>query len=63
MSLFVTHLAWLIGDPHVSTLDNLRYTFNGLGEYILCKGSTGNIIDNFILQGYIMIYIEISAVY
>ena len=28
-------LAWCWGDPHFRTLDGRRYTFNGLGEYIL----------------------------
>ena len=27
-------LAWLFGDPHIVTLDNFFYTFNGIGEYI-----------------------------
>ena len=25
------------GDPHFTTADNVTYTFNGLGEYILTK--------------------------
>ncbi len=28
-------LAWFWGDPHFRTLDGRRYTFNGIGEYIL----------------------------
>ena len=32
------------GDPHIKTLDNLEYTFNGLGEYIMVK------TDSFELQ-------------
>lgn len=27
--------AVLLGDPHFTTLDGFRYTFNGLGEYCL----------------------------
>lgn len=30
-------LAWFFGDPHVSTLDSLQYTFNGLGDYVLIR--------------------------
>ena len=43
--LFV--LAWFFGDPHIHTLDNFAYTFNGLGEYTLIKMTEGN----FTLQG------------
>lgn len=25
--------AWVIGDPHFTTLDGYQYTFNGLGDY------------------------------
>ena len=32
------------GDPHIKTLDNLDYTFNGLGEYFMLKS------DSFELQ-------------
>ena len=39
--------AWSFGDPHVHTLDNLAYTFNGLGEYYLIKTPQ----DQFTLQG------------
>ena len=40
-------LAWFVGDPHIHTLDNFQYTFNGLGEYTLIKTDGGN----FTLQG------------
>ena len=33
------------GDPHISTLDGLTYSFNGLAEYVLLEG------NNFTLQG------------
>ena len=35
------------GDPHLVTLDGLRYTFNGKGEFILVETSEGD----FTLQG------------
>jgi len=28
------------GDPHIQTLDNLEYTFNGLGEYWMVKSKS-----------------------
>lgn len=37
-SLFFSLLqAWFFGDPHISTLDGLQYTFNGLGDYVLIR--------------------------
>ncbi|XP_052261338.1 mucin-like protein [Dreissena polymorpha] len=33
------------GDPHITTLDGFKYTFNGHGEYVLLRG------DMFELQG------------
>ena len=39
--------AWFFGDPHIHTLDNFEYTFNGLGEYTLIETTGGN----FTLQG------------
>ena len=39
--------AWLIGDPHFITLDSLRYTFNGHGEFTLIETPD----DSFTLQG------------
>ncbi|XP_013419198.1 sushi domain-containing protein 2 [Lingula anatina] len=35
------------GDPHIITLDGLRYTFNGAGEYTLVKTND----DSFTMQG------------
>lgn len=29
--------AWFFGDPHISTLDALQYSFNGLGDYVLIR--------------------------
>ena len=40
-------VAFARGDPHLVTLDGLRYTFNGRGEYTLIE-TTG---DMFTLQG------------
>ena len=37
----------MYGDPHIVTLDGLKYTFNGKGEYVLIE-TDGNI---FTLQG------------
>ncbi len=39
-------LAWLLGDPHINTMDGANYTFNGWGEYAVF-----NLGDDFILQG------------
>lgn len=32
---------WFFGDPHVITLDNFEYTFNGLGEYVVINIPNG----------------------
>ena len=32
---------WGFGDPHVLTLDNKNYTFNGLGEYVMLDAKDG----------------------
>ena len=42
MRIKIVAIMW--GDPHIKTLDNLEYTFNGLGEYIMVK------TDSFELQ-------------
>ena len=42
----------MIGDPHITTLDGVSYTFNGLGEYtqFLLPGDTdGDVL--FEVQG------------
>ena len=44
--IFAT-VAWGWGDPHITTIDGRRYTFNGIGEYVLLK--TNN--SNFEFQG------------
>nr|XP_054765691.1 mucin-like protein [Lytechinus pictus] len=38
---------WFWGDPHISSIDGMKYTFNGLGEYMLLSYSHG---DPFVLQ-------------
>nr|XP_012635839.1 mucin-4 isoform X2 [Microcebus murinus] len=41
--------AWLFGDPHITTLDGVNYTFNGLGDFLLVRAWDGN--SSFLLQG------------
>ncbi|CAH1255381.1 NOTCH2 [Branchiostoma lanceolatum] len=33
--------SWTWGDPHITTLDGKRYTFNGKGEYIMADVDSG----------------------
>ena len=40
-------VAWFFGDPHIHTLDNADYTFNGLGEFTMLRFIHG---DGFELQ-------------
>ena len=40
-------IVWLGGDPHITTLDGLQYTFNGLGEFILFELND----NSFTMQG------------
>ena len=35
------------GDPHMNTIDGRKYTFNGLGEYVLIRQNN----TNFEFQG------------
>ncbi|NXX99345.1 MUC4 protein, partial [Centropus bengalensis] len=37
------------GDPHITTLDGLTYTFNGLGDFVLLLA--GDARTSFVLQG------------
>ena len=46
---FIT--AWGWGDPHITTLDDEVYTFNGLGEYTLLQLTPASDNDDFTLQG------------
>ena len=41
------HSACIYGDPHIVTLDGLKYTFNGKGEFILIETEDAT----FTLQG------------
>ncbi|XP_027739795.1 mucin-4 isoform X2 [Empidonax traillii] len=41
--------AGAFGDPHITTLDGLTYTFNGLGDFVLLL--TGDAHTSFVLQG------------
>jgi hypothetical protein len=34
-------VAAIFGDPHIMTFDNLQYTFNGMGEFVLVRGNNG----------------------
>ena len=43
----LVYSAWMFGDPHIVTLDGLRYTFNGRGEFTLIETTD----DSFTLQG------------
>lgn len=40
-------LACIYGDPHIVTLDGLKYTFNGKGEFVLIETEDGS----FTMQG------------
>ena len=46
-NFFCPITACVYGDPHIVTLDGLKYTFNGKGEYILIATEA----DRFSLQG------------
>ncbi|XP_014801272.1 PREDICTED: mucin-4 [Calidris pugnax] len=41
--------AGAFGDPHMTTLDGLTYTFNGLGDFVLLLASDAQ--TSFVLQG------------
>ncbi|PIO31177.1 hypothetical protein AB205_0046440, partial [Aquarana catesbeiana] len=41
----------LFGDPHINTLDDVQYTFNGLGEFTLANVRDENNTLIFTLQG------------
>ncbi|KAJ7421252.1 hypothetical protein BTVI_19094 [Pitangus sulphuratus] len=41
--------AGAFGDPHITTLDGLTYTFNGLGDFVLLLASDAH--TSFVLQG------------
>uniref|UniRef100_A0A8C3Y234 Mucin-4 n=1 Tax=Catharus ustulatus TaxID=91951 RepID=A0A8C3Y234_CATUS len=41
--------AGAFGDPHITTLDGLTYTFNGLGDFVLLQASDAQ--TSFVLHG------------
>ncbi|XP_028617654.1 mucin-4-like, partial [Grammomys surdaster] len=41
--------AWTFGDPHITTLDNANYTFNGLGDFLLVQAQDRS--SSFLLEG------------
>ncbi len=41
------HAACIYGDPHIVTLDGLKYTFNGRGEFVMIESSD----NSFTLHG------------
>lgn len=41
-------LGWMIGDPHFITLDGLKYTFNGHGEFYILQTINSS---QFVVQG------------
>ena len=47
MCLFRQSAACVYGDPHIVTLDGFKYTFNGLGEFVLIETND----SSFSLQG------------
>ncbi|XP_059148172.1 fibrillin-1-like [Physella acuta] len=42
---------FLFGDPHIVTLDQKPYIFNGLGEYKILEIKSNTNVANFIMQG------------
>jgi len=42
----ISFLVWSWGDPHIKTLDDKDYTFNGIGEYTMVDADN----SSFILQ-------------
>lgn len=39
----------MFGDPHITTFDDVNYTFNGLGDFLLVRARDEN--SSFLLQG------------
>ena len=48
--LFIIVTALLWGDPHIITIDQHRYTFNGIGDYVLLRIGPANNAE-FEIQG------------
>ena len=49
LSNIFSFTAWGWGDPHITTLDDRTYTFNGWGEYTLLEPASNK--TQFVLQG------------
>ena len=47
LNLYFFHIATVIGDPHIISLDGFKYTFNGKGEFLLID----HVHERFTLQG------------
>ena len=47
LAFSIVYSACIYGDPHIVTLDGLKYTFNGKGEFILIETEDGS----FTMQG------------
>lgn len=41
-------IAAAFGDPHIRTFDDVTYTYNGKGEFILLKVDSGKVGDRYI---------------
>ncbi|XP_071482117.1 uncharacterized protein [Diadema antillarum] len=53
---------WMLGDPHITTLDGYDYTFNGLGEYTLVTVPQINgTAELFTLQGRTMRALDVET--
>ena len=62
LSIFFSVSGWMLGDPHITTLDGYAYTFNGLGEYTLVTiPDTNGTADLFTLQGRTMRALDIET--
>ena len=60
-SAYVFITAWGWGDPHITTLDDKVYTFNGLGEYTLLQLTAASGNGTFTLQGRTELVINSTA--
>ena len=56
-----SYTAWGWGDPHITTLDDRVYTFNGLGEYTLLQLTTASGNGDFTLQGRTQLVVNSTA--
>ena len=42
--------AWVVGDPHLLTLDGVGYDFHAIGEFVLLRGTAGGNFSDFEIQ-------------